>query len=201
MQNCHLLFCPETREAAIMDAGDEPERILQALKDNQLTPVMLINTHCHVDHVSAVARLQELLNIPFYAHPGEEPILEGLVASQSYFGFGDGKTPKPEYILKEGLTVPLGKGTIQVLETPGHTPGGVCLLCGDDLFSGDTLFAGSIGRTDLPWGDSEQLMDTLKNKVMGFEDHWTVHPGHGPDTTMVREKQSNPFLAGFTGAC
>jgi len=200
MQNCNILVCSETKEAAVVDAGDEADRIIATLEANHLIPKMLVNTHCHVDHASGVAELQERLGLPFYAHPDEAMILAGLLDSQGYFGFGDGKTPTPEYILKEGVKLPLGNLTLEVIETPGHTPGGVCLLCGDHLFTGDTLFAGSIGRTDLPGGDSAVLMHSLEHTVMGFDDHLIVHPGHGPNTEIGREKQSNPFLQGFAGA-
>ena len=193
-QNCYVLFCPQSREAALIDAGDEPERILLELQKRDLNPKMLINTHCHADHVSAVAVLQEQLSLPFYAHQREEMILAGLLASQSYYGFGDGRMPKVTKYLSEGDQVALGSGYIEVIETPGHTPGGVCLKADMDLFTGDTLFAGSIGRSDLPGGDSYKLMESLKTKLMPLDPNLRVHSGHGLSTTIGTEKATNPFL-------
>ncbi|MDT8446099.1 MAG: MBL fold metallo-hydrolase [bacterium] len=194
---CFIVYCPETHEAAVIDAGDEAPRIAAEVQRLGLTPKILINTHCHVDHVSAVAALQELWDLPFYAHANEDMLLKMLIPSQSFYGFGDGKVPRRDQDLVEGMRVKVGSFEIEVIETPGHTPGGVCLKVENDLFTGDSLFAGSIGRTDLPGGDYQQLMRSLKDKLMPLDEGLRVHPGHGPSSFIGAEKASNPFLAGI----
>lgn len=197
MECCFLVYCPETKETAIIDAGDEAGRIAAKVEELGLKPKLLINTHCHVDHVSAVAALQAKWDLPFYAHPGEAPILEHLRESQGFFGFGDGQEPKRTDDLSEGQKITVGSFEIEVIETPGHTPGGVCLKVGGDLFTGDTLFAGSIGRCDLPGGNMPQLMNSLKTKVVVLDEGLKIHPGHGPSSWIGAEMASNPFLTGI----
>jgi len=196
-QNCYLVFCPKTKETAIVDAGDEPDKIIGELNRRGLVPKYLVNTHCHLDHVSAVAALQERLGLPFWVHPKEGPILENLRGSQSYFGFGDGRQPRPTGELKGGMQLPLGETFFEVIETPGHTPGGVCLKIEGELFTGDTLFAGSIGRSDLPGGNGPQLLVSIKTRLLALDPQLKIHPGHGPSSTLGAERLSNPFLVGM----
>ena len=196
-ENCFILCCKETKEAAIIDAGDEADRIMTLIEAKGYKAKLLINTHCHVDHVSAVAAIQERLDLPFLAHPKEKPILDSLLMGQQFYGFGDGRIPTVTGALDPAETVKMGNLSIEVIETPGHTPGGVCLKVGDDLFTGDTLFAFSIGRTDLPGGNTNQLMESIKNKLLCLPPQTRVHPGHGPSSSIGVEAEGNPFLQGL----
>jgi len=137
------------------------------------------------------------LGLPFWVHPKEGPILENLRGSQSYFGFGDGRQPRPTGELKGGMQLPLGETFFEVIETPGHTPGGVCLKIEGELFTGDTLFAGSIGRSDLPGGNGPQLLVSIKTRLLALDPQLKIHPGHGPSSTLGAERLSNPFLVGM----
>lgn len=192
--NCYVLACEQTKEAIIIDSGDEANRILSVIDDKGYALQYLINTHAHVDHVSAVAAIQKARNIPFYLHKNEEMVLGGLMMSQQGYGIGDGLMPTVTEYIDPAKSYTFGNQSLTVLETPGHTPGGVCFLSGNDIFVGDTLFAGSIGRTDLPGGNMPTLMSSIKNKLMSLEDHITVHSGHGPNTTIGQERATNPFL-------
>ena len=196
MTNCYVIACPETKEAVIIDAGDEPLKILDIVDDEGLTLKHLINTHVHIDHVSAVSDIQKERNVPFLIHKNEEIILSGLKASQTMFGFGGGETPKVDQYISEADSIRIGTLSLAVIETPGHTPGGICLLAQHHLFAGDTLFAGSVGRTDLPGGSSATLIESIQKKLMILDDYIVVYPGHGPMTTIGSEKQNNPFISG-----
>jgi len=194
LQNCYLLSCSETKEAMLIDPGGEPERILKVVEAEGLKLKWIMATHTHVDHVSAVAALQESLDLPFYMHKQEEMILDSLVLSQQFYGYGDQKMPKITGFFTQGDRFSLGELDYGIIETPGHTPGGVCFDFGKSLFVGDTLFQGSIGRTDLPGGNYNMLMSSIKNKLWALDDDVTVFSGHGEPTTIGVEKTTNPFL-------
>lgn len=192
--NCYIISCNRTKEAVVIDAGDEPEKILSLIKQNDYQLKKLINTHAHVDHTSAVAAIQETEKAPFYMHEAEKGNLEMLPSIQKVYGFGDGKIPKVTEYLKAGQTVEFGDISLKIIETPGHTAGGICFVWGNHLFVGDTLFAGSIGRTDLPGGDYETLIASIKKEIFTLEDDINVYCGHGPATTVGQEKRHNPFF-------
>ncbi|MCP4295067.1 MAG: MBL fold metallo-hydrolase [Proteobacteria bacterium] len=194
MMNCYMLVCEQTNEAIVIDAGDEGERILQFAESKNYKLQYIINTHAHVDHVSAVAAIQNKINLPFLLHEKEKMVLEMLVDTQKLYSIGDGLMPKVSEYIDPEKRYTFGNEEIQIIETPGHTPGGVCLLIGNDIFVGDTLFAGSIGRTDLPGGSTETLLNSIKTKLMPLDDKLVVHSGHGPETTIGDEKRLNPFL-------
>ena len=194
MENCYLAACSETGEAVVVDPGDEAERILETLTLQGWTPKFLIATHAHVDHVSAVAELQERAHLDFYLHPGEEPVLQGLLPSQAFYGFGDGKTPHVTHWLEEGQRYFVGNLEFTIIETPGHSPGGVCLNFGSQVFTGDTLFRAGVGRADLPGGDFATLMRSIKERLLTLPLTTTLYPDHGGPTTVGLEMQTNPWL-------
>ena len=195
LTNCYVLGCEDTQEAIIIDAGFNAEKILHIIEKEGYTLKYLINTHAHLDHISAVAEIKEKYNVPLFMHKGDQPVLDSLVPMQMQFGFGNHKIPTVDIYLEE-KKYSFGNIEFQVIHTPGHSPGGCCFLFNDVLFSGDTLFGGSIGRTDLPGGSMEEIINSIKTKLLKLDDGVAVYPGHGPSTTIEKEKQFNSFLAG-----
>lgn len=193
--NCYLLACPETRQAMVIDPGGESRRILEILRENDFTLKMVINTHGHFDHVGGNRALLEATGAELLLHPADAAILQGAPDHAAMFGCRPiDPSPKPTRFLDDNEEVALGELRLKVLHVPGHSPGGICLLTDGRLFSGDTLFAGSIGRTDLPSGDQAALMRALRDRVLTLPDETLVYPGHGPETTIGRERRHNPFL-------
>jgi glyoxylase-like metal-dependent hydrolase (beta-lactamase superfamily II) len=197
-ENAYLVVCDETKEAIFIDPGDEPTRLLQAVEEDGLSVTKIVNTHAHFDHVGAVMALKDALEAPFYLHQADEPLLERLLEVGPMFSIGDGRVPVVDHYLEEGQTVEVGNLAAEVLFTPGHSPGHVSLYFKDEgcVFVGDVLFAGSIGRTDLPGGSISTLMRSIENVLLGLPQETVVYPGHGPETTISREKSQNPFLTG-----
>jgi glyoxylase-like metal-dependent hydrolase (beta-lactamase superfamily II) len=196
MANCYILGCKETREAAVIDPGDETDRILMALAEEKLTVRHIINTHGHFDHVGGNSKLKAATGAPLYIHSGDAPMLDQLSAAASSFGLSAENSPAPDKTLEDGDTITFGNITLNVLHTPGHSPGGVSLHTDGMVFVGDLLFSGSIGRTDLPGGDFDTLIASVKNKIFPLGDDTVVYSGHGPETTVAREKKFNPFVGG-----
>ena len=196
--NCWILGCSETEEAVVIDPGDAAG-ILQTLKTHQFTVKYLIHTHGHIDHVSATAAIQRQTGVPALLHEADQILLDNLTLQGTMFGLTAPPAPTVDKYICEGDEINWGQHMLSVIDTPGHSPGGVCLnLEGEQiLFAGDTLFQGSIGRTDLWGGDSEQLLDSIQEKLWRLDDNTIVCPGHGPRTTIGREKRENPFLQGL----
>lgn len=194
MANCYIIGCEETKEAAVIDPGADSGRILTALADQNLTAKYLINTHGHFDHVGANKKMKEATGAEILIHAEDEPMLGQLSATASAFGLSAENSPSADRLLAEGDTVTFGKITLGVLHTPGHTLGGISLHTNDCIFVGDTLFAGSIGRTDLPGGDYGTLIASVRNKLFALADNVKVYCGHGPSTTIGNEKRFNPFV-------
>ena len=194
--NCAIVACPATQQAAVIDAGGDAEGILAAVERLGVEVVQLINTHGHFDHQGAVAALQAATGAPFALHRDDLAILQRAQEHAAFYGLMTTQAPDPDHFFTEGDLLAVGSLRLRVIHTPGHSPGGVCLLVEGEghLFSGDTLFAGSIGRTDLPMGDHELLIRNIEEKLLVLPDETIVHPGHGPDTTIGREKRINPFL-------
>jgi glyoxylase-like metal-dependent hydrolase (beta-lactamase superfamily II) len=197
--NCYLVSCERTKEAVVIDAGGEGERILAAIEQDQLAVKALINTHGHIDHVSALSVVAPALEVPVLMHEGDLPIFSNLSSQASMFG-----VPAPEGIeitrhLQSGDKIEFGDVTGEVIHSPGHSPGGISLIFrGEDppvIFTGDTLFMGSIGRTDLYGGNFETIIESLRNIYLPLADSTIVYPGHGDHTTIGTEKQFNPFLS------
>ena len=191
--NCFILGCEKTKEAAVIDPGDEADRILLTLAESKLKVKYIINTHGHFDHVGANKRLKEVTGADLMIHQEDVPMLEQLTATAGSFGLSAENSPGPDKLLEDGETITFGEITLQVIHTPGHSPGGVSLYTNGALFVGDTLFYGSIGRTDLPGGDYGILIASIQNKLFGLGDDVTVYTGHGPETTLGYEKETNPF--------
>lgn len=192
--NCYLLKFPERGEAVLIDAGIGPGPILQRLEEEGLKLTALLLTHGHADHIGGVQEVKAATGAPVYIHPIDAPMLtDPMLNLSGYYGHGF-TTPPADHDAEEGKRIALCGVEFDVLFVPGHTPGHVCYRLGGDLFGGDTLFAGSIGRTDLPGGSHEQLIDGIRTKILTLPPDTRVWPGHGPDTTVAQERQWNPFL-------
>jgi hydroxyacylglutathione hydrolase len=194
MANCFIVGCEKTKQAAVIDPGDEADRILMALAKHGLNVKYLINTHSHFDHVGANKRMKEVTGAPLAIHSDDAPMLSQLSQAAMMFGLSAENSPQPDIYLKDGDEISFGNITFKVIHTPGHSQGGICLYTLGHLFAGDTLFAGSIGRTDLPGGDYKTIISNIKNKLLVLPPETIVYTGHGPETTIANEKKMNPFL-------
>ncbi len=194
MANCYILGCEETKQAIVIDPGDEGDRILLELAESALKVTYILNTHGHFDHVGGNSRLKEVTGAPLAIHEDDSPMLAQLAMSAARFGLSAENSPEADRYLVEGDTIDAGTISLKVIHTPGHTRGGVCLYTPGHLFSGDTLFAGSIGRTDFPGGDFDTLINSIKTKLLCLPRETVVYPGHGMPSTIEMEMRSNPFL-------
>jgi glyoxylase-like metal-dependent hydrolase (beta-lactamase superfamily II) len=192
----YVLRCPATGEAALVDVGFDAGAAIDAARRLGVTVRWLLATHGHYDHVAGMEETQRALGGAFRLHPADRPLLAALDLQGAAFGFPPARPPAEVSDLADGERVPLGEETLEVIHTPGHSPGGVCFLWGGHLWAGDSLFAGSIGRTDLPGGDFDALERAIRERIYPLGDHVHVHPGHGPDTTIGRERRTNPFVRG-----
>ena len=198
MTNCYIVGDEETNEAILIDPGEQIEDILREVEKSGMKITKILNTHTHIDHVAGVEKAKKELGVKFYLHPEEEPVLEALPeAAMRYPQFGDVEVPKVDGHIEEGDEIDIGNLKAKVLHTPGHTWGSVCLVIDGHVISGDTLFAGSVGRVDLTGGTSmRELVGSIKAKLMSLPDSTNVYPGHGPATTIGIERRSNPFITG-----
>jgi len=198
MTNCYLLVCAATREAALVDPGGDPELIEMMIGEAGNPKItMILNTHAHVDHASAVHDMQQAHKAAFHLHEDDAFLLEHLEAQATGYGMEGVVRPRVDGHLSDGQQIRLGELTLEIIHTPGHSPGGVCILVEDQLICGDTLFAGSIGRTDLPGGSYEVLLTSIHSRLLSaLPDQTVIHPGHGPTSSLGRERISNPFLVG-----
>ena len=214
--NCHIVGDPQTREAIVIDPGDDAGRILEVIERHHLKVTAIVVTHTHIDHVVGLRRVQEATGAPVYLHADDLGLYRMLDMQASWLGW---KTPEQAHVdqlVREGDVIRWGRCEAQILHTPGHTPGSICLYMPSDmpeapanasaakssqrgtgrLFAGDTLFAGSIGRTDLWGGSFAGIISSLKGKLLELPDDTIVYPGHGETTTIGKERATNPFLAG-----
>ncbi|MFI5322190.1 MAG: MBL fold metallo-hydrolase [Thermodesulfobacteriota bacterium] len=198
LTNCYIVGDEKTNEAILIDPGEHIDDILAEVERSGLTITKIVNTHTHIDHVAGAEAAKKALGVGFYIHPEEEPVLQALPESAMRFPqFGDVEVPEIEGYIEEGDEIEIGNLRAKVLHTPGHTWGSICLLIDDQIISGDTLFAGSVGRVDLTGGTTmRELVRSIKTKLMVLPDAYDVHPGHGPSTTIGIERRSNPFLTG-----
>ncbi len=202
--NCIILGCEETREALVVDPGDEVERILGLLERHRLRVKVILQTHAHFDHVGATKPLRDITGARVCLHRDDQPLYENLPMQVAMFGL---KAPEPTEIqhwYRDGEEISAGTVAVRVMHTPGHSPGSVSFhlppgeIAGAGiLLSGDTLFAGGIGRTDLWGGSYEQIIESIRERLLVHPDNTAVHPGHSPDTTIGLEKDRNPFLQGY----
>jgi len=204
-KNGFVIGCEETREGVIIDPGDEADELLAAAARRQLAITSVLLTHAHLDHVTGVARVKHALGVPVWLHEADNVLYETVVEQGRMFGIAVEPQPPVDCFYQGEGPLRFGRYLVRVLHTPGHCPGGVCLAvsrAGDQkslLFVGDTLFAGSIGRTDLPGGDPDTLLRSIRDVLFSFPDDTIVWSGHGGETTIGREKRTNPFVGEAAG--
>jgi hydroxyacylglutathione hydrolase len=194
--NCTILGDEETHEAIVIDPGDEIGRIHRRLTELGLALKQILITHAHIDHVGGALKLKKLTGAPILLNENDLPLLKMMEVQAGWLGIAAPETAPPDETLSDGLRVGLARYPAQVLHTPGHTQGSVCLHFAplNLLIAGDTLFAGSIGRTDLPGGNFDQIIDSIHSRLLVLPDETEVLPGHGPVTTIGAERKSNPFV-------
>jgi hydroxyacylglutathione hydrolase len=196
--NCAIVADPTTREAVVIDPGDEPDRILETLAGAGLRAVALVHTHAHFDHAGSSALIKRITGAPILMHAGDRPLYQNLTVQGQTFGLSLDAPGVIDRILESGDRVACGKGELEVIHTPGHTPGSLCFRMagenGDVLFSGDTLFRRSIGRTDLWGGSTPQILESIRGRLLTLPGGLRVIPGHGDETTIADEGRKNPFV-------
>jgi len=209
--NCHIVGDPQTREAIVIDPGDDASRILKVIERRHLKVTAIVVTHTHIDHVVGLNRVHQATGAPVYMHADDLGLYNLLDQQAAWIGWKAPEKVQLDRLLKDGDAIRWGLLEAQVLHTPGHTPGSICLYMPADapasraeekpggrgnstLFAGDTLFAGSIGRTDLWGGSFEEIMRSLNGKLLALPDDTIVYPGHGEATTIGQERETNPFL-------
>ncbi|MGD8846121.1 MAG: MBL fold metallo-hydrolase [Desulfobacteraceae bacterium] len=193
--NCYVVGCEETRRAAVIDPGGDIDQILSALDKENLKVSAIINTHGHFDHVGGNKALKAATDADLMIHKLDAPMLTQLAQAAAAWGMRAENSPAPDRLLDHGDTVDAGNIRFNVIHTPGHSPGGICLYVKKEnaLFVGDTLFAGSIGRTDLPGGDYDTLISSIQTKLFSLPEETVVYNGHMEATSIGKEKKFNPF--------
>jgi glyoxylase-like metal-dependent hydrolase (beta-lactamase superfamily II) len=199
-KNGFVVACPRTRQGVVIDPGDEVDRLIEFAARERIAIGQILLTHAHVDHVTGVPRAKRTFGVPVHLHRDDLFLYERAAEQGAYFGVHVDPLPPVDRFYAPGEAIAFGECEARVHHTPGHCPGGVCLEvvhAGDParhLFVGDTLFAGSIGRTDLPGGDYATLIGSIRSVLFAFGDEARVYPGHGPETTIGHERRTNPFL-------
>jgi len=191
--NCYLVFSQESGGGYILDPGDDSEKIIRSVAELNIHPGAVILTHGHIDHAGGISPLLSAFDIPLLMHQDDLPVLNSQLNREMSAALGMEMPPQPDGFFSEGEEVRCDGVSLEVIHTPGHTPGSVCLKAGNMLFTGDTLFAGSIGRTDLPGGDFKTLQASL-DRLRGFSPGTIILPGHGESSRLKRELDYNPFL-------
>jgi hydroxyacylglutathione hydrolase len=194
--NCYLIWEGDSGQGVIIDPGIESETALFEAQKRDVRVTGILLTHGHFDHTYGASFFKNALSCPLMIHREDAPLLAEAGEHAALFGFAPAPSPPPDAFLTDGERVPVGSGALEVLHTPGHTPGSICLRADGFVLSGDTLFAQSVGRTDLPGGSYEKLMESIREKLMPLPDPTDVLPGHGPSTRIGFEKKNNPFLRG-----
>ena len=197
--NCYIVWDRATLDGVIIDPGADADEIEAAVKENGLKVRCVLNTHGHFDHVGADAAMKAAFGAPVAIHPDDAPLMADAHEHGIFFGVETPKQAAPDILLEDGQSVEFGPLKFKVIHTPGHTRGGVCLYLegAKALFTGDTLFAGSVGRTDFEGGSMDELMSSISRKLLSLDDKVMVLPGHGPSSTIGEERMTNPYLAGI----
>lgn len=196
---CYVVACPETQKGIVIDPGGDAEKILGKLKERDVELLYIVNTHGHPDHVCANGPLKKATGAQIVMHEADADFFERPDIANYFASLGLPASPPVDRRLQNGDTVSFGTITLRVIHTPGHTPGGICLYRPKDLFTGDSLFVGGVGRTDFPGGSTSQLMQSIRNQLFSLPDETVVWPGHGYgglQSTVGNEKRTNPFLLG-----
>lgn len=196
VQNCWLVADPRTREAVMIDPGEEPAMFLAELDTRRWTLRAIWLTHAHIDHILGVAAVKRATGVPVFLHPADRSLYDGLADQGAWFGMRPEAPPAPDHELAAGQRLSVGSLAFEVRHTPGHSPGSVSFLGHGTIFGGDALFNGSVGRTDLPGGDFATLMQSMQREFLSLPDSTVVRSGHGPETTIGVERLTNPFLTG-----
>lgn len=194
MENGYVLGCEETREGVIIDPGESTEELLEIVAREKLTIKHILLTHAHLDHISGVGRARSATGAPVMLHASDRPLYDAVVQQGMMFGIRVEPQQPVDAFYDLSKTIAFGRQEVRVHHTPGHSPGGVCLEVDGTLIVGDTLFAGSIGRTDLPGGHYDTLINAIRTVLFAFADETPAYPGHGEPTTIGRERRTNPFL-------
>jgi len=200
LKNGFVVSCEDTQEAVVIDPGDEADALIREVQAERLVPKAILLTHAHLDHVTGCSRAKAALGVPIWLHRDDLFLYDGVVQQARMFGLSATAQPPIDFFYGEVPDPTFGNYVVDVRHTPGHCPGGVCLAIGRkgttarELFVGDTLFKGSIGRTDLSGGDLDTLLHSIRDVLFSYPDDAVVHSGHGPDTTVGIERRTNPFL-------
>lgn len=191
---CYIVGCEKTKETVVIDPGGSVDKITQIINKNGFKPVYILGTHGHFDHIGGVNELQNITGCQFLISKNDLSLVENIKEQAAFFGFEIAEKPKIDGFVRDGDYISIGSLQIKVLETPGHTPGSISFCVDNSVFVGDTVFQGSIGRTDLPGGSYKALINSVKEKLFTLSDDTEIYPGHGPSTTIQNEKKYNPFL-------
>ena len=192
--NCYLVYCEETRACAVIDPGADPEKIISAIADLELKPVIVLNTHGHVDHIGGNSDIVGKYRVPLAMHTADTGMLQVSDYIELSLLLGARNSPSPDRLLVDEDEIIVGRTSLRVIHIPGHTPGSIGFVAGGVLFSGDTLFCGGVGRTDLPGGSWKDLERSIRERILTLPEETIVLPGHGPWTTVEQERDSNPFM-------
>lgn len=192
--NSYLLYDENSKSAGFIDPGMEAKRLINRVEELNLSLKYIINTHAHIDHIAEAGVVQEHFDVDFYLHSEEQPLVDAIPEQANMFGIPTGLIPKITKYVEDGDEIQLGEFRATILHTPGHSPGSVSIKWGEEVFVGDCLFMDSIGRTDLYKGNYEQLLQSIRSKLLVLPESTIVYSGHGPATTIGREKKHNPFL-------
>ena len=198
-QNCYLVSCARTNQGILVDPGAATPQLLAETRRSGVEVVSIVLTHAHIDHVEGLAQAKEETGAPIHLHPADAELYRAAPVQAQWFGVRMDPLPPVDHELAEGGTVRFGECELAVRFAPGHAPGHVILVGDGVALVGDVIFAGSIGRTDLPGGDFAQLMKSIREQVLTLPDETTLHTGHGPDTTVGHERATNPFVTGVYG--
>lgn len=194
-ENSYLVVDPATRRAVLVDPGAEPEQLIQMVRASGATLDAIWLTHAHIDHIGAIAGVKRVWDVPIYLHPADRPLYDRGAMQAAVYGLAFEQPPAPDHSLVEGDVLSVGSLDFDVLHLPGHAPGHVAFVRQGTMLGGDLLFAGSIGRTDLPLSDPERMVESL-DRVAALPEETVVYPGHGPATSIGQERGTNPFLTG-----